>query len=426
MIPSLIAALATTVAASGTEQPRNPSAIRCTPTTITLPGAEVQNSTNPIAAALDSATPGQVVYLDAGDYPAFTIGFKSNSPANAKTSGGEPGMPIVVEGVGEVRVMGMQGDAISIDQKIPNGWITFKNIVIVPGERSGVIFYQQHDSGGVHHGYSFEDCHILGSYDPETKQGKRTKWGVWGNQMADFRFVGVQGPARIERISEEHAFYLQNPRGAITIENVHATDLGRTFVQFTARASDGPPGEGDVLVKDCVVEDACIAEGDGYKGGAAFTVAGRLNCTFVFQDNVYRAGFRPERAKLTLPGVPYGTGAFAAWEADHAGPNGTVILRGNEFSFAEGCGDRPVVSIGGCQRVLIVGQNKFVSGGKQPALALDPVNMQSRTISSPNGSVFLAPATELEGELTLSGRAPTEEELGRLRRESADKPGEGG
>ena len=103
-----------------------------------------------------------------------------------------------------------------------------------------------------------------------------------------------------------------------------------------------------------------------------------------------------------------------------------MILRGNEFSFAEGCGDRPVVSIGGCQRVLIVGQNKFVSGGKQPALALDPVNMQNRTISSPNGPVFLAPMTELEGELTLSGRAPTEEELGRLRREGADKPEEGG
>ncbi len=406
--------LASGILGARAQQPRSPARIRCTPGSIELGSGERRPSKNPIAEALAEAGPGTLIQLDPGDYYPFTIGFQSTSPANAATHGGSEGNPILVEGGGVARIVGAQGDAISIDQRVPNGWITFQGIVIVPGERSGVLFYKQ-DGDRYHQGYTFEDCHILGDYDPATRSGKRAKWGVWGHQLADFRFAGVREPARIEGISEEHAFYIQNPRGTITIEKVHAKDLGRTFCQFTARGVDGPPGEGDVLVKECVVEDACLAEGDGYKGGSAFTIAGRLECTFVFEKNVYRAGFRPDRARLTLPGTPYGTGAFAAWEADREAPNGTLILRENEFHFASGCGDRPVVSIGGCRQVLIVGKNRFVSGGVQPALALDPVNRQERPISSLNGSVYLAPATEIAGELTLAGKPPSVEQLARLR-----------
>ncbi len=397
-----------------------PARIHCTSTSVEVAGEGIQQAKNPIAVALRRAQPGTVITLDPGDYPSFTIGFQSNSAANAATKGGEPGNPVVVEGTGRVRVLGGLGDTIAIDQRIPNGYITFRNLEIVPGERSGVIFYQRTD-GRVHRGYTFEDCHILGLRDPATGQGRRTKWGVWGHMLADFRFAGVRAPARIERISEEHAFYLQNPQGSITIENVHARDLGRTFCQFTARSSEGPPGTGDVIVRDCKVEDACIAEGDGFKGGSAFTICGRMDCTFIFEANTYRAGFRPERAKLALPGEPYGTGAFAAWEADREAPNGTLILRDNDFRFARRCGDRPVVSIGGCQRVLILGQNRFVSGGEQPALALDPVNLQGRTISRPNASVYLAPATGIEGQLTVQGGAPSEEVLVRLRRQGIER-----
>jgi hypothetical protein len=273
----------------------------------------------------------------------------------------------------------------------------------------------------VHRGYTFEDCHILGAYDTETGQGKRAKWAVWGQGLADFRFAGVGAPARIENISEEHAFYLQNVQGAITIENVHARDLGRTFCQFTARG-DGPPGRGDVVVRDCVVEDACIAQGDGFKGGAAFTVCGRMEGTFLFERNVYKAGFRKERLRFTTRGVPYGTGAFTAWEEGRAGPNALLVLRDNDFSFASGCGDRPVVAIGGCTRVLITGANHFQSGGPQPALALDPIDARGETTSSPNGSVYLAPATKLEGRLLVRGREPSAEELASLRKQETPAP----
>ena len=405
---------------SGSSSGSPAPAIHCTETTVLFQGQKTpQKVRNPIAEALTKAQPGQTIWLDPGVYPAFTIGLKSSSPANAPTSGGTPEQPIVIQGKAPgVRIVGADGDTIGIDQRIANGWITFRNLTIVPGKRSGVLFYQRTD-GKVHRGYAFEDVHILGEFSFDTNQGKRTKWGVWGQALADFRFVGVSAPARIENLSEEHAFYLQNCQGSITIENVHAKDLGRTFCQFTNRTGDGAPGIGDVIVRNCVVEDACIAQGDGYKGGSAFTLAGRHQGAFLFENNVYRAGFRKERLRLTSAGLPYGTGAFMAWEADRAGLNATLVLRDNQFLFAPGTGDRPVVSIGGCQQVLVLGENRFVSGGTQPALALDPLNAQGRPVSTPNGSVFLAPATKLEGPLVLRGRGPSEEELARLRREPA-------
>jgi hypothetical protein len=398
--------------------------IHCTPETIEQQGKGKgpQKSRNPIADALSKAKPGAVIELDPGVYPPFTIGFQSNSPANAVTSGGTEGNPVVVVGAaGGVRIQGAEGDTIAIDQKVENGWITFRNLEIIPGRRAGIMFYQRGD-GRVHRGYSFEDCHILGDFDPDTGQGKRSKWGVWGNMMADFRFVGVTEPARIENISEEHAFYIQNPQGPITIENVHAKDIGRTFCQFTARGGDGPPGIGDVTVRKCVVEDAGISQADGFKGGSAFTIAGRLQGTLLFEENVYRAGFRAERRRMTTPGLPYGTGAFMAWEADRAGANGILVLRDNRFEMAKGCGDRALVSIGGCEKVLVLGENKFVSGGKQPALVLDPLNGQGRPVSKPNGSVYVAPATVLGGELRIGNEAPTDEQLAELRREKKGEP----
>ena len=178
----------------------------------------------------------------------------------------------------------------------------------------------------------------------------------------------------------------------------------------------------DVTVRDCVVEDACISRNDGFKGGSAFSVCGRMGGTLLFEHNTYRAGFRIERLPLTMPNQPYGTGAFTAWEEGQGGMNGTLVLRDNDFSFAKDCGDRPVVSIGGCQKVLIAGENRFTSGGKQPALALDPVGWDGKTTSAPNWSVYVAPATKLAGALTLRGKPPSEAEIAQLHREERDKP----
>src|SRR5262249_47547742 len=153
--------------------------------------------------------------------------------------------------------------------------------------------------------------------------------------------------------------------------------------------------------RDCWVEDACISAADGYKGGAAFTICGRMDGAFLFENDIYKAGFRKGLRRLTSGGIPYGTGAFTAWEEGPAGPTATLVLRNDDFSFATGCGDRPVVSIGGCSEVLIAGENHFRSGGAQPALVLDPLGHDGEPASSPNGSVYLAPATKIEGRVLV-------------------------
>jgi hypothetical protein len=385
-----------------------PAWIRVTPTTIELPGEAPRASENPIADALERAGPGSLVDLGPGDYPAFTIGFGRDTPANADTSGGLPGRPIVVRGSGTTRVVG-QDDTIAIDQRRPNGYITFRDLTIVPGTRAGVIFYRQ-DGERAHVGYSFEDCDVLGDWDALRVTGTRSKWGVWGHSLSDFRFVGTRRPARVERLALEHAFYLQNQRGPITIENVHARELGRTFVQITARESEGPPARGDIVLRDCEVEDVGLAAGDDHKGGSAFTFAGRIQGTILVERCRYRAGFRAELRALTVGDAPYGTGALVAWQGGESEPNDTLILHDDRFEFAPGCGDRPVVSIGGCRRVSIVGECAFVSGGMQPALALDPVESDGRLTSPANGRVVLAPGARLAGRLTLRGREAKPEE----------------
>lgn len=425
-LPTLALALAPRIVLGGEPVPASPpwARILCTPDSVELQGQKAKPSSNPIADALRQARPGSVIELDPGTYPPFTMGFQSNSPANVKVSG-EPGQPIVVAGKGPgVQIYGVEGDTIAIDQAHPVAYITFRNLAIVPGKRAGVMFYQRGD-GRVHRGFTFEDCDILGRYDHLKGVGKRSRWGVWGHRLVDFRFAGVSRPARIEDISDEHAFYLLNCEGTVTIERVHASNLGRTFCQFTARAAQGPPGTADVVVRDCVVEDACISRLDGFKGGAAFTLAGRLPGTFLFENNVYKAGFREPYRALTTPGRPYGTGAFAAWESDEEGPNGLLVLRDNQFGFATGCGDRPVVSIGACARVLIVGQNRFHSGSDQPALELDPVNRQGKLVFTPNGPTYVAPATRVEGPLLYQGHPPTEEERAAMQLQPGSDDGAG-
>ena len=206
----------------------------------------------------------------------------------------------------------------------------------------------------------------------------------------------MTGPARVQDIRSEHGFYLQNPQGDILIENVVAARLGRTFCQFTARAREGPPGIGQITVRDCKVEDVCIAPGDDYKGGSAFTIAGRLTGRILFEKNTYRAGFQPALARLTNPGVPYGTGAFVAWMGGESVPNGELILRDNVFELAPGCGDRALVAISGCESVELAGANRFVAGGEYPALDLEPIT-PSRPVPSPVGRLAIAAGTIVKG-----------------------------
>lgn len=402
MLLSTLLSLALLAGAPAEPLPLSP--IVCTPTTLFIPGQPATASLNTMEDAILRAEPGQTIIIERGDYPPLTLGFKKQRRTSGGKIGGQAGLPVVVECRGLVRIRGEQGDAIAITQDVPTGHIVFRGLEIHPGTRAGIMFYRQTPNRR-HKGFHFEDCSIIGQYDHVTDSGHRAKWGVWGHQLDDFRFEGMSAPAVIQDIALEHGFYLQNPLGPIVIDNVHGRRLGRTFCQFTARAKDGPIGVGDITVSNCLVEDIGLSRRDGFKGGSAFTISGRLVGTLMFENNEFLCGFNPTLRSLKRRGTPFGTGAFVAWLEPSAQntPNKLLVLRNNSFRFAEGCGDRPVVSIGGCRDVRIVGNNRFESGGINPAVAFDPVDELGRLVSDSNTSVFMAPQTKLKGHVTVRG-----------------------
>jgi len=391
--------------------------IICTPTTIKIGSNRPRVSKNPVSEAITAAAPGCQITLQSGKYSGFTLGFKNGSPRNSRSKGGLPGRPITITGVGDVWIRPGQGiqDTISVNQQTKNGYFTFKNLKIEPGNRAAIFFFIL-NGGQTHDGFKFIDCHILGSWNHALNKGKKSKWGLWGHSMKNFEFRGTRGKARVENIQQEHGFYIQNAQGPILIENVQAARLGRTFCQFTARAKDGPVGIGSITVRNCDVSDIGLFKDDNYKGGSAFTFAGRLTGDILVENNRYRAGFNPQLARLTRKGAPYGTGALVCWTAGEKVKNRKVTLRNNDFEFAPGCGDRPLVSIGGCDQVLITGNNRFVSGGKQPALALDPLKggPGSPPISQRNGRVHLSSTTVVSGRTEFNGRKITDNKLAAL------------
>jgi hypothetical protein len=106
---------------------------------------------------------------------------------------------------------------------------------------------------------------------------------------------------------------------------------------------------------------------------------------------------------LTRDGVPYGTGALVAWDRGSGEPNGKLILRDNDFESASGCGDRALVSLGGCREVRLEGKNRFVAGGDVPALALDPLADDGNVANSPLGSISVSNETVVHGRIARRG-----------------------
>ncbi len=366
-------------------------------------GEGAVDTENPIATALRRAGPGTRITIQSGTYPAFSIGFGKPKDWNADTSGGNASTPVWVEGVGDVHITpGNSSDTIAFSQAVPNSNITFRNLKIECGYRAGIMFYG--DGGkSTYEGFRFWDCEVLGGFDHLTDSGTKSKWCVWGSGLKDFEFRGVLGRAAVRDTAYEHGFYLQNSKGDILIENVDGTHLGRTFCQFTARPNEGPAGVGNIVVRNCKVVDCGISGRDNFKGGSAFTIAGRLTGSILFEKNSYRSGFDPKYRGLTRQGEPFGTGAFMAWDRGVGEPNGVVTLRDNDFESASGCGDRALVSLGGCREVRIEGKNRFVSGGKDAALDIDPLDDRGALDNSPIGKFVFANTNTVKGAIKRRG-----------------------
>lgn len=380
--------------------------ITCRPDALQVGAGPWQPSPNPISAALSKAGPGSHIQVMAGTYPPVRIGYKSNSKDTARIAGGVRGQPVRVTAIGEV-ILQPRGssDTLSISQDVKNGFISFEGLTLFAGYRAAVMFTQ---GGGIHEGFSFIDCTINGGYDHAAQQGAASKWGVQAYQLKDFVFLGALREAQIVNIRDEHAFYLHNTQGDVLIQNVRASRIGRTFIQMTSRPHEGPPARGMIVLRDIKVIDACIARGDDYKGGTAFTFAGPHHGTILVQGCSVRSGFDPRISGFTRPGVPFGTSALVAYGTE-AGTIDALLLRDNDFEFAPQAGDRALLTIGGVEQLRIAGTNRLFAGANEVALRLEPAPGDD-----PLRGKRMHPATRLRGRVDVGTRPATDAELQQL------------
>ncbi|MEO0651445.1 MAG: hypothetical protein AAFZ65_12285 [Planctomycetota bacterium] len=385
------------------------------PLGIKLPSGERFETPNPVARALEFAAPGTTLVLKPGEYAPLQIGMGNRSHDNARTKGGMPGLPIVIRGQPGVRFVHRgKADTIAINQKQPTHHIHFENVEIEPGYRAGVMFYDLADTDQ-HTDFHFYDCKIIGKWNHPAKTGDKSKWGVLGHDLNDFVFAGRSGRGEVRDIHLEHAFYIQSPRGDITLENLLVQRVGRCFFQITARERSGPPGKGTITIRNNEVRDTGISDADAFKGGTAFTFAGGLrDCEILVENNSYRAGFDKRLLHLTTGQQPYGTAAFVAWDGGQPLPNGRLTLRNNDFELAGKAGDRPLVSIGACNSVSIEGSNRFVTGANPIAIEIQPIHAGERQNPQQVGELYLSADATVEGQVRIGGKSAGKQRLAEL------------
>ena len=139
----------------------------------------------------------------------------------------------------------------------------------------------------------------------------------------------------IHDICQEHAFYIQNQTGDLTIENVLADRIGRTFLQTTSRFNEGPPGRGQITVRNVWIRDAAL-EGNCqtapvYRGGSALTFTGRHLGPSLVDNAIVQFGFN--QGLNQAAGFVIGTAGFVTWLGNGSGniPNGPIRLQNSKF-----------------------------------------------------------------------------------------------
>lgn len=156
-----------------------------------------------------------------------------------------------------------------------------------------------------------------------------------------------------------------------------ARRLGRTFIQVVQRSSEGPIGQGIVLVENVGVEDCGLAD-----GGSCLTLAGHADTT-IYRNVTVRGGY-----DATLDALP-ARGAIVAWTPGGTNywediyQNGTVIIEDCAFDFQQG--DRALASFAGAERLEITGTTFHSAVGKD--VHFDPKGTGSVQNNAPEGIV---------------------------------------
>ncbi|MFG0316802.1 MAG: hypothetical protein ACF8XB_05980 [Planctomycetota bacterium JB042] len=227
------------------------------------------------------------------------------------------------------------------------------------------------------------DVLIDGGFDHARGEGFDSKWGCLLNRTSDFvaRDVEVRG------IRREHAFYPHQIEGRHEFVRVTVDGVGRTFLQIANRETEngGARGFGEVVVRDCYVRNAGLAD-----GGAAITVSGHLG-RLVVTDTLVECS-EQGNALVVWPeySPPYGK---------HGTPNGTVVLRGN--AFLGGSCVRPLVRLSGAASLVAEG-NTFISGLNSIAVDVNPEDGGMAGALFPLGSI-VGRGNEIQGKVLVAG-----------------------
>lgn len=302
----------------------------CTPTTVTrVATGEQWTKDKSVEFAYGQSVPGDVILLEAGDYKKFEI--------NKAWQDGQALTWIKARTPGTARILRHSvGGSATLDLK-KAGYVVFQGLDIKPSDQAAVLCAQNLTIPQI----TFVNCTVSGDWDWISRTGARAKWGVLGWQLSGFTWLG----GRIENLSDEHAFYLHNCEGDVTIADVRVSRLGRTLVQIVARSTEskGNEGRGRITVRNVEASDCCL-EGNA-SGGSALTFAGRHRDPILVTDTVIRAGF--DAALNDAFGKVTATGAFVS----HFGggsdqvPNGPITLHRCVLEIAPGGGDRTHLSV---------------------------------------------------------------------------------
>ncbi|MFC1752219.1 hypothetical protein ACFL96_02355 [Thermoproteota archaeon] len=358
-----------------------------TPASILRAATGVTTPTNnPIQIAYEWAQSGDVILLENGAYPPPWISkFGGTNGGSHCGSADGPHIWIMARNPGNAVIQRRSGGGSHTIIIWPNtSYTTFVGLHIMGSDLAGIITCLSPTP--LRH-IRFFDCVIDGGYDHATQSGPSSKWGYLGN-MDHLLWRG----GAVRNIQREHAFYFHNIQGGVTIEDATIKEVGRTAFQDANRPSEGPPGTGNIQLRNLYVKDTGL--GDGGHGGMTFTFMSNNDHDIVLDNIDLEIAFD----QALLNGVPgyVGTGAFASWDENKPWLPKTksLTVRNCSFEIAPGMGDRSFGIVGAVDKFTLEGNNFIKSGVRRPLdIHSDTtsfcLNDESTVIGDPNQQVYI-------------------------------------
>lgn len=201
--------------------------------------------------------------------------------------------------------------------------------------------------------------------DPTAWNGHGMKWNIRAQGQAQWALEGL-----LFNEAQEHGAYIDNHQGDSWMLNCKGARLGRTFCQWTNRATSGPTAFGDLVIKDCEARDC---KGDG---GSDYTIVGNGEGA-VLIDNCSSIGSPAGSQGALVHWTDAGHGAYLTPDGFSSG--GLTI---RNFTCDHPNANRTHLQIDGARSVRISNWN--IKGNKT-AIQLNSQN----TARPDNGSVGL-------------------------------------